>query len=254
VENEEQRGWRLQRTLPILALCCLVPMLALGLLKAPFPRIFLGYLAPLTCCALIGFRPGLWRDNRHYALLLFFLLANALVAFQMTDYSMRRRLLQGEIPQNLLQQFYARNRDVSITTRYLYASRLVTPQTRIFADFHFFHGVQLNWERYGGQRGQVECLNGGTQFALHTRRELLPYLPQLVLGYHAERARTTYRETTGYEVVLEPLPSPTPLTIFAIVGLRDPNQPMLPFDPVPDEPPRPDSLAPVPILYRPESP
>lgn len=226
-------------TLPWLLLCCLVPLVLVGLIRAPYPRSFLAYLAPLTFCALIGLRRSIIVQNRTLALLTFFLLANGLVAFQMTHFTTEQRLLAGETPQNLLQQFYSRSQDVSTSTRFLVNNESLPPVTKVFIDFHYYLSLDFNWKRYsdgvafGQPQWQTECLNGTELFRLKQPKEAYPFYPQLILGYNERQARNAYRRTVGYDVTLEPMLSPTRLRIFQVVGMGQGQMPEAPLMPTP---------------------
>ncbi len=93
------------------------------------------------------------------------------------------------------------------------------PDTRIFVDFHFFLSLRLYWRNLGMDLDQIECLNGeGENFALQLAPEEYQFLPKLMVAYNAAQAKAAYKRATGMEISLEPLPSPTRLTIFRVTS------------------------------------
>lgn len=215
----------LAAALPVLFACCALPILLVALLRAPFPRAFLAYLGPFTFCALWFYRPVLMRLNKYFYLTVFFVLSNALVWTRMTAFATQRELARGAYPQDLLQQYYGRNKDISTAAAHLAYSPMVTPQTKIFIEFEFYQSLATYWAGIGKRRSQIECLRGGSLFPLKLAQTHYRYLPQLVLAYNAARARQAYKNATGIDAELQPVVSPGELTIFRVLipsGQRPP--------------------------------
>ncbi len=262
----KEEGDVVLRSLPILLFSCAVPILIFALVLAPWPRAMLAYFAPFTVCGLIGFRERLVHKNIYFLLLILMVLANLLVFHKLSDYTSRSRLEDGEYPQNLLQQFYARNDDISQTALFMVDNPLLPPNSRIFIDVHFFHSMEFYWQRHEVYRSQLqlECLDGGTKFALKEDPAVYPFYPQFILAYNIEEARQSYRKTVGFDVMLEPLQSPTRLVIFYVTAMAVPRErrqafppPFVPppFDAPPPSPPPEEAPTPpgVPISFPSES-
>ena len=218
--------------LPVLFVCCVVPIVFMSLYRVPYPRAFLGYLGPLTFCALILYRPWVCRPNKNFYLLIFFILANGVVWFHLGNYFTRRSLLEGHIRQNLIQQFYTRNQDIQQTARVLAISPLVTPRTRIFVDFHFYLSfdryLRLYWLPWRGRPSPVECLNGGALFELALPKAAYGRLPILILAHSKEHARESYQRTLEVDVQLEQIGTSGAIKIFHVITPRNGKRPFLP--------------------------
>ena len=211
----------LRGSLWLLALCCIVPMLDVALWRAPYPRAFLAYLVPLTFCALIPFRNSFCRVDRFFLLLIFFILANDVVWFRLSDHYTRIALHRGEYRQDLIQQFYTRNEDIYYTTRALAQSPIMGSRTRIFVDFHEYIAFAQYWQWRGGRLDQVECLNGGGgRFAPRLKPQVYQFYPQLIVSYDPEFAQKSYEETLGLTVQLQEVYLPSPMRLFRVIPVN----------------------------------
>ncbi len=238
-EDRDRTTLDLRRQLPWLAGCCLVPLFLVAWIRAPFPRVFLCYLPPLTFAAMVFYSPRLVRVNKYLYLTIFFVLANFLVWTRLANHFMVRDLARGRYRQNLLQQYHARNRDISRTMAFLANEAPLPANAVIFVDFQLFVAARQYWRLHERDIGAVECLacpDTKKGFRLQREIEHYPYLPTLILAYSRRQAVRKFKQATGFEIRLEPLPSPTRLTIFRVVG---PAGPRPPFD-RPVLPPRTD--------------
>lgn len=217
----------LRRTLPLLALCCIVPIISVALWRAPFPRAFIAYLVPFTFCALFFLRPAYCRVDKYFLLLIFFILANGVVWYRLADYFTRKSLYEdGQFRQNLVQQFYTRNQDIYDTTRALAQSSVFGSRTQIFIEFHQYLSFQHYWSRVGGRVEQVECMLGGSDFfGLQHPAEMYRYYPQFIIGYDPEQARAAYEKTLGYEVQLQEIYIAAPMRLFRVIPTTPPPRP-----------------------------
>ncbi len=226
----------IQRMLPWLAGSCLLTIVVVALLRRPFPRVFLGFLPAFTFAAMSFYSPKLVRINKYLYLLVFFVLSNFLVWNRIGDALTNDRRRDGIYPQNLLQQYYSRNRDVSQTVTFITREIPLPPNAVVFTDFHLYLAVRQYWMLAGMDPGRIECMKGGGSkpYRLKREREHYPYLPILILAYSREEAVNSFMETTGLEIRVEPLPSPTELTIFRVTGLV--GSPSPPLDALPPQP------------------
>ena len=220
-DPEDGKAPNLRGSLWLLALCCIVPMLDMALWRAPYPRAFLAYLVPLTFCALIPFRNSVCRVDRFFLLLIFFVLANDVVWFRLSDHYTRIALHRGEYKQDLIQQFYTRNEDIYYTTHALAQSPIMGSRTRIFVDFHEFIAFAQYWQWRGGRLDQVECLNGGGgRFAPRLKPQAYQFYPQLIVSHDPEFARKSYEKTLGLAVQLQEIYLPSPMRLFRVIPIN----------------------------------
>lgn len=117
---------------------CLIPLLAFALWRAPMPRALLGYLGPLTIGSVWCLRRRLEASRERLPLLLGLLLCCGVFFYWFDAASARGHLERGEIKQNLLQLYYARNRDHSLMAGDVDRLGLVPPDGRIAVEFHFY--------------------------------------------------------------------------------------------------------------------
>ena len=222
---------QLRPLLLLLAACCLLPLLGAALVQAPFPRALLGYLPPLTLAGMYVYDHAALRRNQYCYLLVFFVLTNFLCWTRMAHYRMEIARSRGVHRQNLLQQYYARSRDVSRTVNWLRYQQQLPVNVKIFVDFHYYVATRRYWGLTGAPMQAVECLNappGSEAFALKLPRAVYARLPVVILTYAPEAARAAYRDCTGVEIDLRPLPAPSQLGIFQVV--QTPTAPPAPPD------------------------
>ena len=223
-----------QELLPWLALCCLLPLLAFALWRAPYPRSLLGFLPPLTVCLLYVHRVAAFQRNLYFYLMVFFVAGNALVWTRVADWHTQRGLERGAYPQNLLEHFYGRRKDLTATMNYLRSAAMLPPNLVIFTDFHLYHPFSIYWDNAGGYVQQLECLNGGELFPLKRPLAVYRHAPQVVLAYDHDSALAAYRQATGLEASFVLLAAPAELRLYQVLAPRPPP-PTKP--PPPDKPP-----------------
>lgn len=206
--------------LPLLLICCLIPIILVALLRAPFPRSFLGFLPPLVFASLIAYHDYLVILPKYRYLLTFFILCNGAVWNRMDPYLTERELFAGRMPQNLMLQYYARNHDWSLAARVLAKSPSLPPNLRIFVPFHFYLSFLHYWSldmRRNPQ--QVECLGGGNSplYKLKHKKDFYSRVPQAVLAYSQKQAEQLYRQTVGGTFRLRPIQNLGRLTLYQIL-------------------------------------
>jgi hypothetical protein len=225
-QTEREAPNALLRLLPILALCCAVPILALALGRAPFPRVFLSYLPPLTLCAMWFFRAENCRRMRDFAMVLFMVLTTSIVWYRFSAYTAQRDLQQGVTRQNLLQQFYARRTDVSGIVDFLVHYEGVPQRALVWIDVHDFPSLRYYWRRKGQIPQRLECLNGGTLLPLNMSPEAYLHVPQVIVTHNPEKAVQDYTALTGLTPIVEQIYTRTAIGIYRVVAISDPSRPV----------------------------
>lgn len=240
--QDEHPGDRARELLPLLALCCGVVLIGFSLWRAPFPRSLLAFLPPLTVCSLYVFRQSYVERNINFMLLGFFVLCNTLAATRLGDYFTRRDLAAGQIPQSLVQQFYARQSDVTDVVAALMRADGVRDRAIIFADFRTYMPLELYWTAAGGDPTQLECYEQNTMILLRNHPGDYLHYPQIILAYNPDRARALYRERLGIDAELELIDDSSDLRIYAVhpiiprPGYLQPPGPGAPTPPPSDDP------------------
>jgi hypothetical protein len=138
-----------------------------------------------------------------------------------SEQSTINRLMNGEIPQTLSEQFYTRNRDISAMAGIMAVDLAVPKTARIFIDYHYFPTLKYYWQIRGGDPDQIECLNGGNQFPLKLPIDAYNNRPQYLIGYAKKNAIEDYEELLGIASVIERIDIPgLKLKLFRVHGVN----------------------------------
>ncbi len=90
--------------------CCVVPVLVLLIVtgpgRAPFPRVFLGFVPLWTFAVLLAARVWPWCRRLDFAVLALLVLGNGFLWERGAEALTSSQRQRGEYPQNLLQQYY----------------------------------------------------------------------------------------------------------------------------------------------------
>ena len=204
------------RHILILLVCSIGTTLVAIFSLQPYPRSFVVYLAPLTLCAFSIFSKATKITRQRFYLLALVVIANGAFWFHFLESVKRRNLESGNVPQDLLQQYYARNSDISEVSTEL--SNLLTPRSTvsIFIDFHFFPALRYYWRLINRDILQIECLSGGKQFPLQRDPSAYLSIPQLIVAYNKTEAIRAYKETVGFAIELEKLDLPTSISVYRV--------------------------------------
>ncbi|HAR66029.1 MAG TPA: hypothetical protein DCR55_07445 [Lentisphaeria bacterium] len=187
----------------MLGACCLVPFLALAIVKAPFPRVSLMYLVPFSLAFLPLVPKNLLDDGRDLLYVLFFLITNAVLVSAVSHNAREVALVEGKYPQDLLTQYYHGSRDVSSVARLLAHLEVTPPHSVIYCDIHLFPALRYYWVVAGRNAAQLQCLDGGRLFPLRVNPNELRFRPQILIGYSGAQAANQYLNNTGIHVRLQ---------------------------------------------------
>ena len=198
----------------LLIVCLAVPVVVL-LVRAPFPRVFLPFLGPLTFAALAGYRRNALKANGVILLLIVLVLGNYLAWTRVAGALERDSRRAGVFRQNLLQQYYAERRDVSFAANALHQSGQVPPDARVFIDWHYFDSFRTYWGTAGGERNQIEAL-GQARPPHQPAQRYAPDTPMFAAGYSTELLATQFESVMGGPVVLQPLPLKSPMPLYRV--------------------------------------
>ncbi len=212
---------RLRHGVQIILLISVLIIVLSALVLKPFPRNYLVFLVPLTWGILWWYRAGIIPSARVYQLIILGIMLNGAYWQFLTEHATLQKLSRGETPQNLSEQFYTRNREVS-TMAWIMANELKLPNTaRIFIDYQLFPSLKYYWQLVGGNPDQLECLNGAAQFPLKLPDDSYGEYPQYVIGYEIAKARQDYERLLGLSAVFEPIDiQGVKLKIFHITGIN----------------------------------
>jgi hypothetical protein len=216
----------LRRTLPLLAVCCALPIATLALTRAPFPRVFLSYLPPISLCALWFFRRDNFRRMADFSVIIFMMVASTVVWYRISAFTVQQGLESGVVRQNLLQQFYARRNDISEIVDFLAHYEAVPERARIFIDIHYFPAMRYYWLQQRQEPRRLECLNGGKLAPLRMPQETYRHVPQVIVTYDPIQAIKDYTSTTGQTPVLERIYTRTAIGVYRVIAIEQAEQPM----------------------------
>lgn len=141
-----QRAWA-----GIYAGCVAVPVLATLLgdySNAPFPRVYLLYLLPLTFAAFRFLRPGRRWSRRSFLLCAGLTVAMGFAWERACDLRTNAAVRRGEHPQDLLQQYY-RNRTDLRGVAAAVARAGAPPAPVVVTDAYDFPTFRFYWAQYG---------------------------------------------------------------------------------------------------------
>lgn len=126
--------------------------------QAPYPRVFLVLLPPLTLAALLSGR--VFTAIRHWPLALAALLvvANGFVWERASEAVTDAQLRKNATPNNLVQQYY-RGADELRHLASLMAQQQWMENAVVLTDEYDFPTFRLYWQLSGGQRGAVLAVN-----------------------------------------------------------------------------------------------
>ena len=176
--------------------CLLLPAaVALGVSDpAPFPRVFLPLLPPLTFAAFLAFRDtGVW--SRYSALVLLgAVLVNGFVWERAGTYLARKRMRAGKYPQNLLQQYYRGSESIRTSMRSLAETMPSVEGLMAISTFHDVLTVRYYLQLEGVPVSNVAA-PGWNLDPGWLRRARDPEMNVVAIALTAERARQLMRKT-----------------------------------------------------------
>jgi hypothetical protein len=194
----------------LLIVCLVVPAIVL-IVRAPFPRVCLPLLGPLTFAALAGLRPHAMLSNRVVIVLIVLIMGNYLIWTRTATALEQESRAAGVFRQNLLQQYYTQSRDVSTAAATLLQSGRIGADARVLIDWHYYLSFEAYWARNGGAREQVEALGEGrTKPPGHTDS------PTFAIGYSEQVLTEQLHSALGTRVQLQALPSRSGMKLFEV--------------------------------------
>ncbi len=175
--------------------------------QAPYPRVFLVLLPPLTLAALLSGRvfPAIQRWPLVLASLL--VVANGFVWERVSEVVTDAQLRRGATPNNLIQQYY-RGADELRHLASLMAHQEWMENAVVVTDEYDFPTFRLYWQLSGGPRGAVIAINripdgfqvarGGQSLWIVARnQEVAAGLYQRVTGGNAGAIRQNFNRPGG---------------------------------------------------------
>ena len=160
--------------------------------QAPYPRVFLVLLPPMTLAALLSGR--VFTTIRHwpFALAALLVVANGFVWERASEAATDAQLRKGATPNNLVQQYY-RGADELRHLASLMAQQQWLENAIVLTDEYDFPTFRLYWQLSGGQRGAVIAVNripDGFQPPRETQR-------LWIVARNQDAAAALYQRVTG---------------------------------------------------------
>ncbi len=204
-------------SLPLFALCCLVPILLCLLFFTPFPRSFLVYLVPVTFCSFHFYDTTMRIQSPLYKIIVLVVTVNGAFWFHTVERSTQNALFDGKFPQDLIHQYYSRNQDVYRAANDIAQNSTVPDDSIVFINFHLYPTLRHYWVQANLNAAGVECLVGGTTVPLQRDRTVYRSLRRFIIAYNEAQAIDDYKKTFGEPVELRQIGVRSAINLYQVV-------------------------------------
>ena len=97
----------------------------------------------------------------------------------------------------------------------------MSPEAKLFVDFHFYPGMHHYWTLFYRNASQLECLNGGEMLPLKLPTTEYVKHPQYIMAYNKNQAKEDYIKTLGIHVELKKISVKSAVPIFKVIKWND---------------------------------